>query len=46
MTVEQDVDLTERPTLHLRQVEVGDDEADETRCAPDVAALATQVHAL
>ena len=46
MTLEQYVDFAEGPTLHLRQEEERYDEADETSCAPDVAALAAQVHAL
>jgi hypothetical protein len=43
LAVEQDVDLTVRPALHLRQVEEGDDEAEETGTTPNVAALAAEV---
>lgn len=46
LAVEQDVDLTVRPALHLGQVEVGDDEAEETGATPDVTALATKIGAL
>jgi hypothetical protein len=46
LAVEQDVDLTVRPALHLRQVEESDDEAEETSATPDVAALAAEVCAL
>ena len=46
LAVEQDVDLTVGPALHLRQVEEGDDEAEETGTAPDVAALAAEICAL
>ena len=35
-----------RETLHLRQVEVRGDQAEEARGAPDVAALAAEVSAL
>jgi len=46
LAVEQDVDLTVRPALHLRQVEESDDEAEETSTTPNVAALAAEVRAL
>lgn len=46
LAVEQDVDLTVRPALHLGQVEEGHDEAEETGAAPHVAALATKICAL
>lgn len=46
LAVEQDVNLTVRPALHLRQVEVGHHEAEETGAAPDVAALSAKVCAL
>ena len=46
LAVKQDVDLTVRPALHLRQVEVSHDEAEETGPSPDVAALAAKVCAL
>lgn len=46
LAVEQDVNLTVRPALHLRQVEVGHDEAEETGATPNVAALAAKVRAL
>jgi hypothetical protein len=43
LAVEQDVDLTVRPALHLGQVEVGHEEADETGTSPHVTALAAEV---
>ena len=43
LAVEQDVNLTVRPALHLGQVEVGHEEAEETSAAPHVAALAAKV---
>jgi hypothetical protein len=46
LTVEQDVDLTVRPALHLGQVEKGHNEAEETGATPHVAALAAKVCAL
>lgn len=46
LALEQNVNLTVRPVLHLRKVEVGEDEAEETSATPDVSALATKVHAL
>jgi len=45
-TVEQDVNLTVRPALHLRQEEEGHDETEETGATPHVAALAAKVCAL
>ena len=46
LAVEQNVNLTVRPTLHLGQPEVGHNEAEETGASPDVAALAAKVCAL
>lgn len=46
LAVEQDVNLTVRSALHLRQEEVCHDEAEETSAAPNVAALAAEVGAL
>jgi hypothetical protein len=46
LAVEQDVDLTVRPALHLGQVEVGDNEAEKTGATPDVTALAAKIGAL
>ena len=46
LAVEQDVDLTVGPALHLGKVEVGHDEAEKTGATPNVAALAAKVRAL
>ena len=46
LAVEQDVDLTVRPALHLGQVEEGHDEAEETGATPHVTTLAAKVCAL
>lgn len=43
LALEQDVDLAVGSVLHLRQEEVGQQEAHETRSGPDVAALAAEV---
>lgn len=43
LALEQNVDLTVRATLHLRQVEVCQGEAKETSSSPNVTALATKV---
>lgn len=45
-TVEHDVNLTVRATLHLRQVEECRDQADQSSSAPDVTALATKISTL
>ena len=41
LALEQDVDLTVRSALHLRNTEVSGDKTDETSAAPDVTTLAT-----
>lgn len=46
LTLEQNVDLTVRAALHLREEEVSCNQAEEASCAPDVSALATEVAAL
>lgn len=46
LAVEQDVDFTVRPALHLGQVEEGHDEAEETGTTPHVTALSAKVCAL
>jgi len=43
VTLEQDVDLTEGPVLHLRNPDPSQEGADEGGARPDVAALAAQV---
>jgi hypothetical protein len=43
MSLEHDVDLAVRPTLHLRQEKVCHDEAKEPSTGPDIAALAAEV---
>jgi hypothetical protein len=46
LTVEQDINLTVRETLHLRKIEECRDQANEAGETPDVTALATKVSAL
>jgi hypothetical protein len=46
MTIEQDVNLAVGSTLHLRQVEVCRDQANETGGTPDVAAFAAKISTL
>lgn len=46
LAIEQDINLTVRAALHLRQVEVCHDEAERSGTAPDVAAFATEVGVL
>ena len=46
MAVEQDVDLAVGAPLHLRDVEVGQNQAEECCACPDVAAFAAEVSAL
>ncbi|KAG9571472.1 hypothetical protein KCU71_g30, partial [Aureobasidium melanogenum] len=41
LALEQNIDLTVRSALHLRNAEVCGDETDEASTAPDVATLAT-----
>jgi hypothetical protein len=43
MTVEQDINLTERSVLHLRDEHPGQDGTEESGAGPDVTALAAQV---
>jgi hypothetical protein len=43
MAVEQDINLTERSVLHLRDEHPGQDGAEERGAGPDVTALAAQV---
>jgi hypothetical protein len=46
MAVEQDVDLAVGASLHLWDVEVGQNQAEECRACPNVAAFAAEVSAL
>lgn len=46
LALEHNVNLTIGSSLHLRQVEVCRDQADETSGTPDVAALTTKVSTL
>lgn len=46
LAVEQDINLTVRTILHLRQVEDCGNHADETSSTPDVTALASKVSTL
>jgi hypothetical protein len=46
MAVEQDVDLAVGASLHLRDVEVGQNQAEECRACPNVAAFSAEVSAL
>jgi hypothetical protein len=43
MALEQDVNLTVRSTLHLRQEEIGHDETEETSSSPDVTTFSAKV---
>lgn len=43
LALEEDVDLTVRTTLHLRQEEVRHNETEETSASPDVTALSAEV---
>lgn len=43
LALEQNVNLTVRAALHLRNEEVGHDETEETSAAPNVTALAAEV---
>lgn len=44
--IEQDIDLTVGATLHLGEVKVGHDEAEETGTGPNVARLSSKVSGL
>jgi hypothetical protein len=46
LALEQDIDLTVGPTLHLRKEKVGHNEAKETSGTPHVAALSAKVTTL
>lgn len=43
LAVEQNIDFAVRTVLHLRQVEVCEDKADETGTSPNITALATKI---
>jgi hypothetical protein len=46
VAVEQDIDLSVGASLHLWDVEVGENQAEECRASPDVAAFSAEVCAL